>query len=65
VGALRELEGVEDLKGLFRIQGRLRQLRDIANLPKANAKWLNDYEKLEAMEKLKERGKTWATQQHR
>jgi hypothetical protein len=51
---LVKLEGIEDTKTLFILQGRLRQLRDLENLPKALEFHIQQFEKQEQLDKLKE-----------
>jgi hypothetical protein len=53
VECLVKLEGVDDLKDLFRIQGRLRALRDIDGLQRAVEFQIGEEEKAVELEKLK------------
>jgi len=48
---------VESNKTLFRVQGRLRQLRDIENLLPAVKEWIVQYEKQDELENVKLRTK--------
>jgi hypothetical protein len=57
---LRKMEGVDSNNDLWRLQGRLRQLRDIDNLLPAVKAWIEKYEKEVEMEKFKNKMKRGA-----
>jgi hypothetical protein len=47
------MEGVDDTKDFYRLQGRLRQLRDITNIRLYIDERIKDFEKQEYLENLK------------
>jgi hypothetical protein len=53
----RKLEGVERFSDFYKLQGRLRQLRDIENFSFYLEHQIKEYEKQEELENLKQKMK--------